>query len=184
MKQNIANIVANICENKNTGMLTITFASEKNLFKIYFKNGEIYHLSFGFKKGLECLNEINEREPISYNFIPDVTIDISSGNLSTEKIVENLNKINKYISSEEGATIKSSDFEKVKEAIKTALIRQIGPIGGKILEKYIREKWVPVNPPTKEDFLKLANLLMEEIEEPLSRKEFFNEINKILEVHK
>ncbi len=88
------------------------------------------------------------------------------------------------MSAEEPFSIKSLEFQKIKDSIKIALIRQIGPIGGKILEKYIVEKWTPSNPLTKDDILRLAEMLKDEIEDPLSKREFLAEVNKLLEVYK
>ncbi|ACI21357.1 hypothetical protein [Thermodesulfovibrio yellowstonii] len=181
MKKNLADIIENLYESKSTGLLTIIFASEKNLFKFYFKTGQIYYLSFGFKKGVQCLNEIISREPVSYNFIPQISVDITSNDIpSTEDIITTLRNMNKFINSEDPMSFHSSDFQKIKDVIKTALIRQIGPIGSKITEKYIAEKWIPANPPSKNDLLNLVNLLKEEIEDPASRKEFLNEVNKFI----
>lgn len=181
MKKNLADIIENLYENKSTGLLTIIFTSDKNLFKFYFKNGEIYHLSFGFKKGIQCLNEIISKEPVTCNFIPQISVDITSNDIpSTEEIITTFKNMNKFINSEESIPFHSSDFQKIKDAIKTALIRQIGPIGGKITEKYIAEKWIPANPPSKDDLLNLVNLLKEEIEDPVSKKEFLNEVNKFI----
>lgn len=183
MKKPFSEIVENLHTNKKTGLLTVTCASEKNLFKFYFKNGEIYHISFGFKKGFYCLDELSQKELLCYNFIPEITIDITSNDIpSTEKVITILKEMAKFVSSDSVAT--SPDIVKIKEAIKTALIRQIGPIGGKITEKYITEKWTPSNPPTKEDFLNLIDMLKEEIEDASSRKEFLQEVNKILEVYR
>ncbi len=181
MKKNLGDIIENLYENKNTGLLTIILAADKNLFKFYFKNGEVYHLSFGFKKGAQCLNEIASRELVSYNFIPQILIDMTSNDIPpTEEIIKTLKNMNKFVSSEDSISSKSLDFQKIKDAIKTALIRQIGPIGSKITEKYIAEKWISANPPSKNDFLNLVNLLKEEIEDPASRREFLNEVNKFI----
>lgn len=53
MKKNLADIIESLFENKSTGFLSIVLNSEKNLIKFYFKNGDIYHISFGFKKGAQ-----------------------------------------------------------------------------------------------------------------------------------
>jgi len=167
MKKDLGDIVDNLSKTKSTGLLTVNFSSDKNLLKIYLKDGAVYHISYGFKKGFECLNDIATRQPISYNFISNITIDISSSNLpSTDQIVETFKH--------------TTDFEKIKENIKIALIKQIGPIGKKITEKYIAEKWVSSQPPSKEDFLRLADMLKEEIDDIKSKKEFIDEVNKIL----
>ncbi|WP_353683359.1 hypothetical protein V4D30_05655 [Thermodesulfovibrio sp. 3907-1M] len=181
MKKNLADIIENLFKIKSTGLLTVNFSSEKNLLKFYLKNGEIYHISFGFQKGRRCLDEISFRQPVSYNFIPQISIDITSNDIpSTEDIIKNLQKLDKFVISSDSSFVQASEFQKIKDDIKTALIRQIGPIGGKITEKYINEKWVPSQPPSKEDFLNLIDMLKEEIEDPQSKREFLNEVNKIL----
>ncbi len=185
MKQSLSEILAKLHESKETGIFSIIFASEKNLLKFYLRDGEIYHISFGLKKGLQCLNELHNREPISYNFVPNIEIDMKSEDiLSTAKLLDSLKQIDKPISSQEISSIKSAEFQKIKEQIKISLIKQIGPIGGKIIEKYIDEKWFPSNPLTKNDILKLVDMLKDEIEDLQSKKEFLSEVNKLLEVYK
>lgn len=184
MKLNISDIVAGINENKRTGILTFIFSSEKNLLKIYFKNGEIYYISFGLKKGLSCLNELDSKELISHNFIPDITIDFNNSDVSTKKVIEILKEKNKFLVSEEKTKTTFAGFEKIKEVITIALIRQIGPIGGKISEKYMQEKLIPSASITREELLNLIKVLSEEIDDPNSRKEFITEVNNLLEVSK
>ncbi|MDI1470965.1 MAG: DUF4388 domain-containing protein [Thermodesulfovibrio sp.] len=179
MKKDLGDIVDNLSKTKSTGLLTINLSSDKNLLKIYLKDGSIYHISYGFKKGFECLNEIASKEPISYNFIPQIAIDIVSTNLpATEKIITTLKQMNKTVT--DSALLQTPDLNKIKENIKMALVKQIGPIGGKITEKYINEKWIPSQPPNKEDFLRLVEMLKEEIEDPKSKKEFIEDVNKFL----
>jgi hypothetical protein len=88
--------------------------------------------------------------------------------------------MNRFVSFGDDASAESSDFIKIKEGLKVALIKQIGPIGGKIVEKIIQEKWTPSSPPVKEDFIKLIDLLKDEIDDPLSRKEFLTDANKLI----
>ncbi|HHW20699.1 hypothetical protein [Thermodesulfovibrio thiophilus] len=184
MKKNLADIIESLFENKSTGFLSIVLNSEKNLIKFYFKNGDIYHISFGFKKGAQCINELLSKEPQQCNFIPMITVDMTSDDIpSTEKIIEMLRDMNKFINITE-AMSPSADFGKVKEGLKIALIKQIGPIGGKLIEKTIQEKWMPSSPPSKEDFLKLIDMLKDEIEDSSGRREFLIEANKLLEVYR
>lgn len=181
MKKNLADIFESLAENKTTGFLSISVPAEKNLFKFYFKNGQLYHISFGFKKGGQCINDLLSKELTSCNFIPSITIDIVSNDIpSMEKLIELFRKNNKVVAVSDS----SPDFEKIKEGLKTALIKQIGPIGGRIIEKTMQEKWVPSSPPKKEDFLKLIEILQDEIEDPQGKKEFLKDANKLLEVYK
>lgn len=181
MKKNFADIVEGLFEEKKTGILTVAVSSEKNLYKFYFKDGQLYHLSCGFKKGKSCLDEFFSKEPISCNFITAVTVDILSNDIpSTEEFIKILKENQKVVSFGDNTSVVSADFAKIKEGLKVALIKQIGPIGGKIVEKIIQEKWTPSFPPTKEDFLRLIDLLKDEIDEPLSKKEFLNEVNKLI----
>lgn len=182
MKQSLSDILTTICDHKSTGMLTVGFSLEKNLLKIYFKDGLIYHISFGLKKGIQCLDEIENKEPLSFNFIQGLSIEISSIEISShDKIIELFKNLNKFVSRGEILKKESLNFERIKENLKIALTRQIGPIGRKLVDKYVLEKWIASNPPSRDDFLRLIEMLKNEIDDPLSQSEFSVEATKVLE---
>ncbi|MCX7987925.1 MAG: DUF4388 domain-containing protein [Thermodesulfovibrio sp.] len=182
MKKLLGEILDNLYREKKTGILNIAMLSEKNLFKFYFKDGEIYHISYGFKKGNESLKELSNKEPYSSNFISNITIDIKSNDIPpTEEIINKLKNINLYIFYESEIGSGTNPFYKIKEKLKVALIKQIGPIGNKIMDKVIQEKWTAQNPPSKNDMLKLVELLSEEIEEEEGKKEFQKEVKRLIE---
>ncbi|MCX8033822.1 MAG: DUF4388 domain-containing protein [Thermodesulfovibrio sp.] len=182
MKKLLGDIIDNLYREKKTGILNIAMLSEKNLFKFYFKNGEIYYLSYAFKKGKESLNELFHKELRSVNFIPDITIDIKSDDIpTTEEIIKKLKAANLYISIGNEIISSTNQFQKIRERLKIALIKQIGPIGNRVLDKIIQEKWNAQLPPTKNDILKLVELLTDEIEEKEGKNEFQTEVKRFIE---
>lgn len=73
----------------------------------------------------------------------------------------------------------SGDFARIQEELKVALIRQIGPAGGKVLKKIVEETW-RVSSPTKPDLRNLVGLLKNEIEDGENRNQFAKEAEKII----
>ncbi len=185
MRSSLENYLEQLHIDKKTGILNIILAFEKNLFKFYFKEGEIYHISYKIKKGMDSLRELFEKEIKMINFIPDVTIDIENKGLpNTKEIIEEVKKLNLYLSLEQ-SNFSPLEFKKIKEKITLALIKQIGPIGNKVIDRVIKEKWNATIHNTKEDLIKLIGLLVEEIEDPEGKKEFQKELEQyIQEVYK
>ncbi|MCS7163729.1 MAG: DUF4388 domain-containing protein [Thermodesulfovibrio sp.] len=178
MTKSLADVIEGLYKNKSTGVLTVIFSENKNLLKFYFKEGEVYHISFGLKKGIQCLYEIKFDNSFSCQFIPQISVNVESETLSTEEIIKYLKSMNNFVNSE---SFSSLEFQKIKDAIKTALIRQLGPIGSKIIDKYIAERWILTTPPSRKDFFNLINFLKDEIEDPISKDEFLNEVSNFIE---
>ncbi|MEN2994303.1 MAG: hypothetical protein ABDH19_03010 [Thermodesulfovibrio sp.] len=178
MTKSLADVIEGLYKNKSTGLLTVIFLENKNLLKFYFKEGEVYHISFGWKKGLQCLHEINFDNSFLCQFIPQISVNVESETLSTKEIIKYFKSMKNFVNSD---SFSSLEFQKIKDAITTALIRQLGPIGNKIIDKYIAEKWILTTPPSKKDFLNLINLLKDEIEDPISKNDFLNEVSSFIE---
>lgn len=182
MKKQLGDILENLFNEKKTGILNIAMISEKNLFKFYFKNGDIYHISYGLKKGMESLKELFQKELYKINFISDITIDIKSEDLPhTEEIIKKIKNSNLYIYFDNRESSANSQFRKIKEKLTLALIKQIGPIGNRVIEKIIQEKWNAQISPSKDDLYNLIELLKHEIEDQEGKNEFQREAKSFIE---
>jgi hypothetical protein len=54
-----ADVIQGIYEEKKSGALYVsTVETSEDLFRIYFKNGEIYYMRYGSASGSECLDII------------------------------------------------------------------------------------------------------------------------------
>ena len=54
------------------------------------------------------------------------------------------------------------------------------PAGAKVMARLIEQKWHASSPPTREEFLRLVDLLKDEIENPDDRNEFLKEAARII----
>jgi hypothetical protein len=193
MEMTLFEVVADINRNKKTGILSIAIkGDDKNLLKMFFKDGDVYHLTCGSQKDADCVSKCDTMDFSSCSFLPNAKAEASQ-NASlppTSVIIQMLEKKNARVVitgsfGEKAApaggvgTAASGDFVRIREELKVALIRQIGPAGGKVLSKVIDEKW-RVATPTKADLQKLVGLLKEEIEDAANQAQFAKDAEKII----
>jgi hypothetical protein len=189
----IADIATNLHQGKRTGLLTLRVVQSNSLFKMFFREGQVYHISYGAAKGAECLSNIDALEFSDYSFIADIKLDIPGGSLpTTPDIIKHLQVVDKMFESRGGEgggavsnaalskAVYGGNFAQIKEGLKTALVRQIGPAGGKIFTRAIEQKWQAASPPQKNDLLNLISILKEEIDDMDDRKVFIDEANEII----
>ncbi len=188
MKTAIAEIVADINRKRKTGLLSVMVRDNNSLFKIYFRDGEIYHLSCGSLKGAECLRGIDQLEFSDCSFISEVKLDKGTGSVpSMEEILQRLANSAKtavYKHPEGGGqaskTPPTDNFAHIRNGLKVALMRQIGPVGDRVLSKIMDSKWRASSPPTSEEYRELINLLKEEIDDVSDRNTFEQEARHII----
>ncbi len=189
----LSEVINDISQNKKTGILSIAIRGDaKNLFKIFFKDGTIYHLTCGNQKDSECLDLYGSFDFSSCSFLANAKSDTSRpvGLPATPEIIRLFEKKNDPIeiippdgkaASTGGANAMApADFERIREELKVALIKQIGPAGGKILTKIINEKWRVLSP-TKSDLQKLVVLLKDEIDDDNNKTLFLRDAEQIIE---
>ncbi len=181
----LAKIVADINEGRRTGVLTVLVKGTNHLLKLFFKDGNVYHITCGSLRDNECFASINTMEFGDCMFLPDVKLDAKAGAVPpTAELIQQLKVWSKMVESRLGSegsgSIGSEDSGDVKqlEEIKVALIRQIGPAGAKVMSRIIAEKWHASMPFTREDIETLINLLQVEIDDQDGRKAFIKEANK------
>ncbi len=192
LEMTLSEVVADISQNKKTGILSIAIRGDaKNLFKVFFKEGTIYHLTCGNQKDSECLNYYDTFDFSSCSFLANAKSDVphAVGLPATPEIVKLFQSKNipieiihpdgKSASTGGVDAIAPADYERIKEELKVALIKQIGPAGGKILTKIISEKWRVLSP-AKEDLQRLVALLKNEIEDDANKDQFTQDAERIL----
>lgn len=188
----VSEIVSDIHQNRKTGLLSITIRGDNNQFKIFFKDGEVYHITCGGQKNTDCIKNFIDLDFSACFFVPGVKLDVVNANLpATSDIIQIFKAKGTAVEIKEpdgrahqtsAAAPVVADFQKIqriREELKVAFIRQIGPAGGKILSKIIDEKW-QVSSPSKADLMNLINLLKGEIEDGENRKVFVSEAEKII----
>jgi hypothetical protein len=190
MKTALSEFIAEINRTRKSGLLSITVKGANTQLKMFFREGEVYHVTCGHVKGAECLAQATEIEFAECFFMPEVSLNVHDGNLppladiirffkTAGTAVEIRQPDGKAAQPAGPGAAGISDFAGIREELKTALIRQIGPAGGKILSKVIEEKW-RVSSPTRADLMKLIGLLKDEVEDGENRNQFTEEAEKII----
>lgn len=190
MRIALAKVVDDIYRNRKTGLLSVTVKGGNNLFKMFFKEGEVYHIGCGSFKDFECLANLDTFEFSEYSFIPGIKLDRKKENVPpTAEVIQHLDVTavtvaSQYLKGEDTHTPSHpagmDGFAPIRDRLKTALIRQIGPVGGKVLSKVVDSKWRASSTPTKEELIELVNLLRDEIDDTDNKNEFLKEAKTII----
>ena len=191
MKTPLSEFIAEINRTRKTGLLSITVKGVNTQLKMFFREGDVYHITCGHVKGADCLAQAAGSEFAECFFMPEVSLNIHDGNLppladiirffkTAGTAVEVKQPDGKTAPPAYPGAAGISDFAGTGEELKTALIRQIGPAGARVTARIIEQKWHASSPPTREELLRLVDLLKDEIENPDDRNEFLKEAAGII----
>ena len=186
----LSEFIAEINRSRKSGLLSIAVKGANTLLKLFFREGEIYHVTCGNVKGAECLAQAMGGEFAEYFFMPEVSLNVQEGNLPPlADIIRFFEAAGTAVEvpshpgmggSQQSRAQTGGAPAAVQENLKLALIRQIGPAGAKVMSRTIEQKWRPSSPPTREELLSLVELLKDEIENPDDRNEFLKEATKTI----
>jgi hypothetical protein len=189
MRAALSDVATDVHQKKKTGLLSVSVKGSNSLFKIFFRNGDIYHISHGTSKGNDCLAGLAQLEFSDCTFVPDIRLEINGANLPpTGAVLRSLQGVSKGVEARpEGrdnggsAEVLSKErFAVIGEQLKAALMRQIGPVGAKVFPKIIDGKWKASSPPSREELIILVGLLKEEIDDSNDRNEFIRDVSLII----
>jgi hypothetical protein len=175
-------IADDITHNKKTGLLSLVIEDSKNHLKVFFAEGQIYHIGYGDLKNSACLLASDKLSCIECFFTDQVKLtDHGELALSTAEVIERLKASDKTEGSEklkESGVIARNPADVLKK-IQVAFIRQIGPIG-EVLFSRIVEGWRPPSSPTKQNYKALIELIKGQIENEKDRNEFVKEAGALI----
>jgi hypothetical protein len=181
----LAKIVGDVRDGRKTGVLTVFVKGGNHLFKLFFRDGECYHVTCGNLKNNECIDNLRSLELGDCLFVPDVKLDASGSSfLSTDELINRLTDSGVTVEARlanGGAKVSGRDDSpdsKKLEIIKLALVRQIGPAGSKVMSRIVDGKWHASMPYSREDIDVLLNLLQNEIDDQEARNAFMTEAGK------
>ncbi len=190
MKVDLSNVLSDLTQNSKTGLLSISVSDTNRLFKIYFKKGEIYRLGFGPLKGAECLAQFDELEFKASFFLPDIEVAGEPEKIpSTSEVVTLFKMADRSVEMKQPETSSPhmsnngspvSNLPRMLDDLKAALIEQIGPVGIKVFQRTVDEKWRSGSFATRHDLEKLISMLKDVIEDAGDRQTFLNASNKII----
>ncbi|HTF99872.1 MAG TPA: hypothetical protein VK654_04695 [Nitrospirota bacterium] len=171
-------IAAGIVQQKQTGLLSIVAKNSAHHVKIFFNQGEIYHLLFGNLKDADCLNACQDAELMDYFYSDGIKVS-STGKfpIPSDIIIDFFKKcLSKKKPAGPGITKSAAE---IRTQLETALTRQIGPIA-KIIFSTIQKQWHASSSPTSQEFQSLIELIAEKIEDASSKKVFTEEARRII----
>lgn len=178
MQKNIADIVSEICQARVTGILSLSVKKDSALFKIFFRNGAIYHITYNSCKDRECLMEISEHQFLTGLFMPGAQVDTHQGSsIPSAEVILIFRKANKTIewngqwdgraraSGKEGistAIVDSGIIERMGEE----LVNVAGPVGPMVLaQAYDSCGLRPGQSITKTEFQRLVQAIIGKLPE-------------------
>ncbi len=93
----VAEIIAELHEQRKTCVFTFQLEKVKHLLKFYFSRGEIRQVSFGDKKNADCLPLLRECTFEKYSFLEDVNTHIPAAGLRSEEILDYVKTIDRTV---------------------------------------------------------------------------------------
>ena len=184
MKSTLSEFITELNLGKKSGLLSVTIKGANTLLKIYFRQGDIYHLTYGNCRGASCLEQAAGADLAEYFFMPDVALNVQDSDLPAVSSVIDLFKNQRAVGGVAHAPGGSAPAGRVGDAalekLKMALVRQIGPAGAKVMSRIVDTRWHPSASPGKDDYFRLVDLLKNEIENAADQNEFVKEAKTIL----
>jgi hypothetical protein len=177
-----ADLTNSIIQNKQSGLLSLVAKNGKYHVKVFFAEGEVYRVAYGDLKDADCLDACETLEFSESFFTSGAKIAAHEHcSLPTATIIEHLKKCmdkNRGLRSTQAGG-EAQDLAVMQGRLKTALMRQVGPVG-EILCSRIFEQWRPSSPPTKPQLVELVDRMKESIEDDSNKKEFEKEAGAII----
>jgi len=142
MERLLSDIVEEIAKGKKTGILSISVKNDSSLFKVFFRNGAVYHATHGTCKDMDCVKNLGRLEFDTGFFHLGATVDITNASFPpTDEIIERIRTIDKTITWSSGAAEKTA----VKPAgggaapagiddVERELVNIVGPIAPMLIE--------------------------------------------------
>jgi len=191
VRTSVASIIRDIHQKKRSGLLSLSVKGANYLFKLFFREGELYCLSFKGAKNADCLAILDTLELHEAVFLSNVKLDTSCGDVpptldmvgfftSLGSTVETTYFDGKGASAEAETPAPLAQSGQVVDGIKKALINQIGPVGGKLFLTALDRMWPGSMPQTPRDFENLIAALEKEIDDEKDLATFRSEVRKIL----
>lgn len=188
MKVDLSEILYELKQKHKTGLLSISVVGVTHLFKIFIKKGEVHRIACGMMKGAECLSQFDSLELMSSFFLPDIDLGGERENIpSTNELISFFKMTNKTVDlrkTEPEPPKTQSELARnlpmLLDELKAALIEQVGPVGIKVFQRIVDEKWCPGPSPTNEDIENLVELLKVVIQDAADQQIFITAARKIL----
>jgi hypothetical protein len=130
MQKDLADIITEVSGAGATGILTLSMSSDPALFKIFFKNGKVYHITHGTCKDRECLATMADRQFTQGSFLSGAHVDMKDVNIIPHDdimvAVRNANKMITWTGRGDAASGQGGKADAQHASVDPAVIGRIG----------------------------------------------------------
>lgn len=176
MKSNFGDVLEEISREKKTGILSVSVKNDNCLFKVFFRDGMVYHMTHGTCRDSECLNKIPGLDLDACFFMNGAQVDMKAAGIpGTKDIIAEARQAQKVV--EWGALAGDpSDNGRgaAQKTVAAALIAQMeeellniaGPVAGMVLEAAYGSCNLRKDAPiTSGEFRRLIQIISEKLPE-------------------
>ncbi|HTG02374.1 MAG TPA: hypothetical protein VK654_17460 [Nitrospirota bacterium] len=174
--------IDHITQKKETGLLSLFVKDLQTHFKMYFLEGNLYRMIFGALRDEGCLKTVDTLEVVDCLFAPGIKLPVNDiPTLDTASVIQRLKRADKTrkrigtVQPGPAAADASSSLDKLK----TAFIRQVGPLGDMVFNQ-VYTAWHPPAAPTKQQLMQFVELIREKIIDDEGKREFQQDAENIL----
>jgi hypothetical protein len=177
MPRKLSDVVAELSQAGTTGILSIAVTGDPSLFKLFFRDGFIYHITHGSCSDRDCLAKLATLSLDATTFMPGAHVDIKTPSLpKMPEIISQLAALGKTVRWEPkpGADVKGKPSASATtqvtgpmiEKLKDELVNVIGPVASMVLEQAMNACGIKNGASLSElDFKRLVSVLSERLPE-------------------
>ena len=185
MNKKLADVVAELSQSGAIGILSVAVKNDSSLFKIFFRDGIVYHITHGSCSDRDCLAELRALEFGGTTFMAGANVDAKGMSMPPmQEIIAQLNASGKTVQwesrpgTETRAKPSASSTAAVEDGamarLREELVNAIGPVASMVLEQTLATANIkPGQKLSQLDFSRLVHVLSERI--PDDQKKAFLE---------
>ena len=178
MGKTLADVISELSGSGKTGILSVSVKNDTSLFKIFFRDGVIYHMTHGACRDMGCVAELAGLTLDAVFFMPGARIDIAAPlALSTNDIIKQIRNLGKDVSwgdrpvAQADAAPKKPLGDKTPDdallkKIEEELLNIVGPVAPMVLDRAFGicslKKGVPLKRPELNRLLEAVSLQLPE----------------------
>lgn len=175
MPRKLSDVVAEFSQSGATGILSIAVTGDPSLFKLFFRDGTIYHITHGSCSDRDCLVKLASLTLDAMTFMPGAHVDIKSPAMpKMPEILAQLSALGKTVRGDQksGAEVKAKPAASAStqitgpmlEKLKDELVNVIGPVASMVLEQTMSSCNIKDGASMSElDFKRLVSVLGERL---------------------
>jgi hypothetical protein len=146
MPRKLSDVVTELSQAGTTGILSIAVTGDSSLFKLFFRDGLIYHITHGSCSDRDCLTKLATLALDATSFMPGAHVDIKAPSMpKMSEIISQLAALGTTVRWEPkpGAEVKGKPAASATtqvsgpliEKLKDDLVNVIGPVASMVLEQ-------------------------------------------------